>query len=751
MVNLSGVNLLPASGEWVYDTIPHRSQQVTQTAPVVANLIAAPGGSCTDYSLSLDQLQAQHPECTTVALVVAWFGSATDATQCKVYPSTTYIGGSSDALVNGAWRPDPWRCSGLTQGSPGLIPISESGGSFTYGGTPADGSVVRCLRDLKARGLRVVFYPFLLMDCAGYPWRGRIGFAGADVSAAAGAAATGFLGQAAAAQFTRDATNLTVAYGGSPTDYTYRRMILHYANLCVVAGGVDLFLIGSELRGLESLRGPAWTPTGTLANGCATWDYPFVAGLAQLAGDVRGVFDGAGLARDAGNLHNLIAYSADWSAWMGAQHPGGVWPHLDSLYASPAIDLVSFDNYLPLSDWTTGGGGLDAANWQVPAPANWPPTATQMSGLGLTGAPALHSKAYLKANIEGGEKYSWFYYDSNNDGRGADPGGSELAVSRPQGDRLAQARSPYLAGQQLLANKMLRWWWNNPHRPVYDSGDGQGQIPRGPPTQWIAQSKPITFAEVGFPSTDRCTNQPNVFFDPKSSESVTPFWSVWRTTEGDGWAPLRDDALQQLALQAVTEYWTTDGNNAVSPAGVKMIEPAFMSAWNWDARPFPAFPQFGSVWGDAGNWAAGTWIGGKGPFVAPTPADPPPPPPSSIPGFPALAGQAPSARYRPIFATQAAAHVSGRDSRAARRASLRWRIELSFDWLRADAAGELQALASTFVAAQGQDGLVLVAVPPELGQGATLLCRFADDHLDLEEFMARLWQTRTVTLLSVAG
>ena len=36
-------------------------------------------------------------------------------------------------------------------------------------------------------------------------------------------------------------------------------MILHYANLCVVAGGVDLFLIGSELCGLETIRGPGWT------------------------------------------------------------------------------------------------------------------------------------------------------------------------------------------------------------------------------------------------------------------------------------------------------------------------------------------------------------------------------------------------------------------------------------------------------------------------------------------------------------
>ena len=96
--------------------------------------------------------------------------------------------------------------------------------------------------------------------------------------------------------------------------------------------------------------------------GCAAWDYPFVAGLAALAADVRAIFDGQGLTRGATGTANLVAYSADWSSWMGWQHAGanGQWPHLDALWASPTIDLVGFDNYLPLSDWTTGDGGLDA-------------------------------------------------------------------------------------------------------------------------------------------------------------------------------------------------------------------------------------------------------------------------------------------------------------------------------------------------------------------------------------------------------
>ena len=33
-----------------------------------------------------------------------------------------------------------------------------------YGGTPADFAVVQAIKEIKARALRVTFYPFLLMD-----------------------------------------------------------------------------------------------------------------------------------------------------------------------------------------------------------------------------------------------------------------------------------------------------------------------------------------------------------------------------------------------------------------------------------------------------------------------------------------------------------------------------------------------------------------------------------------------------------
>ena len=704
MATLTGVHLLPATGEFAYDPVPYLGQRASEPGLSAINGYAG-GGAKTDYALALDQLQSQHPECATVSLVCAWFCDGLDAATARVYPTTTYIGG---AFQQAGGAPDFWRCSGLTQASAGLIPMATAAdGSFAYGGTPSDASVVRCLRDLKARGFRVVFYPFLLMTAAGLPWRGEIGFS-PDKSAAATAAAQAFLGNAAPGQFARDAVNLTVSYGGAATDWTYRRMILHYANLCVIAGGVDLFVIGSELRGLEILRGAGWTKAGTTdASGHAVWDYPFVAGLAALAGDVRAVFDGAGLARDLAGLKNLVAYSADWSSWMGWQHPGedGQWPHLDALYGSAAIDLVAFDNYLPLSDWTTGTGGLDALNWQAAPPSGWPVGEPGARGFGLSGAPTLLSKAYLKANIEGGEKFDWFYADSSNLGAGADPGGSGLVVSRPAGDRLTQARKAYSAGQEILANKQVRWWWGHSHQAVYDTGGGWAA--QGAATGWVPQSKPIVFLEYGVPSVDKGTNQPNLFYAPSSSASGTPFWSIWSAAEGEALRPLRDDTIASLGLDAIHEYW--QANNA-SAGGVPMIAWDFCCVWNWDARPFPTFPARADVWGDAVNWAYGDWQA-AGRVVTPPAAGSGDPTPGTYPSFPTLGALGWSTTMRPRFATGVAAHVSGRESRWAGRAAAVYELELTFDLLRADAAAELQAVAGFYAARAGQGGAFWLAPP----------------------------------------
>jgi hypothetical protein len=53
-------------------------------------------------------------------------------------------------------------------------------------------------------------------------------------------------------------------------------MILHYAHLCAVAGGVDAFLIWTEMRGLKTIRSGA--------TAC-----PAVTAFEALAADVKSV------------------------------------------------------------------------------------------------------------------------------------------------------------------------------------------------------------------------------------------------------------------------------------------------------------------------------------------------------------------------------------------------------------------------------------------------------------------------------
>jgi len=257
-----------------------------------------------------------------------------------------------------------------------------------------------------------------------------------------------------------------------------------------------------------------------------------------------------------------------------------------------------------------------------------------------------------------------------------DPNGTLQYVTAPQGDRLAQARNAYYAGQELFAFKQIRWWWNNTHQAVYDAGDGAGTVPHGPHTQWVPQSKSVGFLEYGFPTSDRCSNEENVFYDPASISGGTPFWSIWNAAKT---APLIDPTLALTALQAFWQYWTTPGNNETSSAGVPMIADDLMFAWCWDARPLPEFPLRTDIWSDGADWANGHWLNGKLPSL-------PPQAPSSAPSFgpfasfPTLIGQGWSSKVTPRFATLEHGRASGK---SARRMKMRWplyEIELTYDF-----------------------------------------------------------------------
>jgi hypothetical protein len=511
---LAGVALIPGAGEFVYADMPVFADD-GDGGSTALNL----HGADADITASLDGLAAVAPNMSAVSLVVGWFGDDLRCGSIAIRP------GVEDAAKQ--TYPLTWSVNGVARSDAHLV--SRIGGRPAYGGTPSDASVVAAITALKARGWRVLFNPFLFMDIApggdhpAYPWRGRIAVA-TDMSGAAATEVAHFFGDAAAGDFSVSGGEVTWTGGD---DWGWRRMVLHYAHLCAAAGGVDAFLIGSELLGLTRARSSATV-------------YPAVSALKTLAADVRGIL-GAG---------TKIGYAADWSEYANHQTgDGALLFNLDPLWADANIDFIGIDNYLPLADWRDGAAHRDAAD-----------------------ASSTYDPAYLAGNIRGGEDYDWFYASD--------------------ADRAAQTRTPITDGSGkpwVWRAKDLWNWWSQPH---HDRPDGSESAT---PTAFVPGAKPIWFTELGCPAIDRGANQPNVFFDPKSSESAVPYFS-----RGG-----RDDLIQRRFLEAHLNFWADGANNP------GMVDTANIYAWCWDARPFPEFPALADVWGDAPNYQYGHWLNGR--------------------------------------------------------------------------------------------------------------------------------------------
>jgi GTA TIM-barrel-like domain/Putative phage tail protein len=538
-----GISIIPGATEFGYDTrLVSRSTGAGVTQTENAHVSA----ERTDFSIAINQLQDTAKNVDCVSLVVSWFGTDLRCGACLVKP------GVDNATKQTS--PSEWQVSGTLRG--GAYPISQIAGASAFGGTPSDGSVIRAIQDLHTRGLKVMFYPFILMDIAAgnvlpdpyggsaqapYPWRGRItanvapGLAGTpNKTAAAATQIAQFVGTAQPSHFA--SAGDTITYSG-PAEWSFRRMILHYAKLCAAAGGVEAFVLSSELVGLSTLRSAANT-------------YPFVAALQTLAAEVKTILPTA-----------KISYAADWTEYFGHQPNDGTndcYFHLDALWASPSIDFVGIDNYLPLTDWRDGATHLDY----------------------LAGTKSIYDISYLQAGIASGEYFDWYYASQNN--------------------RDAQIRTTITDSTYnkpwVFRPKDLKSWWANLH---YNRPAG---VQAATPTGWVPQSKPIWFTETGCPAIDKGSNSPNAFYDAKSAESTVPAYS-----NGDP-----DAQMQNAFLRAVQSYWETSPQNSTSILySGKMVDPSRIFYWTWDSRPFPAFPSRTEIWSDAENYARGHWLNGR--------------------------------------------------------------------------------------------------------------------------------------------
>lgn len=537
---VQGVCIIPGTGEYSLATTP--AYLDSGFGERVAINVNSPRGG-TDYANAMDALTGELPNCGSAVLVVSWFGSDLRCADCDIAPKVEQTDADAETM--------PWVVSGVARAGAQIVPLAD--GRPVYGGTPADAAVVQALVDLRARGVRAVFYPFILMEQlagngrpnpwgegeqAALPWRGRIttakaaGQAGTtDQTAAAAGEVAAFMGTASPADFTINGTH--VAYFG-PDEWRYRRFILHYAHLCAAAGGVSAFCIGSEMRGLTQIRG-------------ADGSFPAVDALRVLAAEVRAIL----------GPETTITYAADWSEYHGYQPAGTADKlfHLDPLWADPNIDVIGIDNYMPLSDWRDDADHADAV-WD-----------------------SIYNLDYLRANVAGGEGFDWFYHS--------------------QEARAAQIRTPITDGEGepwIWRYKDIAGWWSHPHHNRVDG------VRSATSTAWTPQSKPVWFTEFGCAAIDKGTNQPNKFLDPKSSESQLPYYS-------NG---MRDDFMQMQYLRAMFAHYGDKAHNPVSEVyAAPMVDLSRMHVWAWDARPFPFFPANAALWSDGDNYARGHWLNGR--------------------------------------------------------------------------------------------------------------------------------------------
>ena len=417
---IKGVALIPGTGEFALATTP--VNQELEPGVFRSVNISTPAGK-PDFAVAIDAVCDELPNLEAVSLVVSWFGDDLRCGECTIRPKVENHEFVAEEMT--------WTVSGLQRSQAQVIVRDDD--RPIYGGTPSDASVIEAIHALHEAGKEVMFYPFILMDQftgntlpdpysdddfqPNLPWRGRITLSKApgqsgspDQTPQANTEIDAFFGSATAADFEVVDGNIRFLpdlAGGSediPANWSFSRFILHNALLCQVAGGVEAFCIGSEMRGMTQLRGGGGA-------------FTFVQKLRTLAAEVRSIL----------GPETKISYAADWSEYFGytpQDGSGDHFFHLDPLWADENIDFIGIDNYMPLSDWRDSEGHLDGQDWD-----------------------AIYNLDYLRSNVQGGEGYDWFYHS-------------------PEA-RDAQIRTDITDGAYgepwVFRYKDLRNWWQNHH------------------------------------------------------------------------------------------------------------------------------------------------------------------------------------------------------------------------------------------------------------------------------------------------
>ena len=168
----------------------------------------------------------------------------------------------------------------------------NSNGSFRFnGGTTSDSSILGFFKELKSRNKKTIFHPKILMDIDNIPSSKLITGNCFDIKSF----------------FTK--TN------------GYNEYIKHYAAL--LKDYIDVFLIGSELYGLTSIRDE-------------NNNFPAIEELIKLAKNIKEIL----------GPNVLMSYAADYKEY----HNIDGWYALDELWSNENIDFIGINAYFPITN-----------------------------------------------------------------------------------------------------------------------------------------------------------------------------------------------------------------------------------------------------------------------------------------------------------------------------------------------------------------------------------------------------------------
>jgi hypothetical protein len=286
---VKSITLIPGSGEFVYDTAIQKKlngfwrQGLFIETSNAEYINYANNTNNSNIILSLDKLQQDFPHLEWVSVVCTWFCNSLNIQNAEIYPACEFKQMET--------RPDKWSVANYTRQTANEVSKDDQGRP-RYGGTPSDISIVRLLQEIKSRGLKVCFYPMIMVDDTNKSWRGFL------------------------------SGNINEIPNFFSKNKGYNNFILHYANLTKEYS--DAFIIGSELKGLTSLKNE-------------NNNFNAIDEFCNLAQSVKNIM----------SQNCKITYAANWDEY---HHSDGGWFNMDKLWANENIDVIGIDAYFPLSN-----------------------------------------------------------------------------------------------------------------------------------------------------------------------------------------------------------------------------------------------------------------------------------------------------------------------------------------------------------------------------------------------------------------